>query len=166
MVFLKMTSPYMTCGCYDFFLPCRCLNKAAIILPNRTLEQQKRNRWRLCRIQEVEATKFVLRTIPMCTTFIMLGVVSSIGFSYFIAQADKLDRRAGKIAAVPIPILLLIYSIARPQFLSWYVSLTSCSGCTRPDSAFGMIVSHILAILSCITAAKVEDRRRGCCNTP
>ncbi|KAL8529882.1 hypothetical protein ACS0TY_007081 [Phlomoides rotata] len=43
----------------------RWLEKAAIILPDASLEDQVRNRrWRLCSFEEVEAAKFLVLVIP------------------------------------------------------------------------------------------------------
>lgn len=93
---LPSTQIYSTTSNFIFGF-CRCLDKAAIILPDKTLEQQEGNRWRLCRVTEIEETKGLLRMIPICLTFIIPGVVSSIGFTYFLEQADHLNRKSWKI---------------------------------------------------------------------
>ncbi|KAM1038172.1 hypothetical protein ACFX2C_032896 [Malus domestica] len=134
----------------------RCLDKAAILSATQPLEQQQNNRWRLCRVTEVEETKSILCMIPLCTTFILLGVVTSIGNTYFIEQAIHMNRKVGRIK-VPLPLLLWFYDQAK-QFCG---KLTQLLGLTRYGPPIGIGVSMIFAILCCITAAKVETRRLG-----
>ncbi|KAK9289700.1 hypothetical protein L1049_007859 [Liquidambar formosana] len=86
----------------------RCLDKAAIILPTPNREQQEQNRWKLCRVTEVEETKITIRMIPMWMTFIMCGVVSSIGNTYSLEQANHMDRKVGHLKKSPPPLLILL----------------------------------------------------------
>ncbi|XP_074274097.1 protein NRT1/ PTR FAMILY 5.5-like [Silene latifolia] len=81
------------------------LDKAAIMLPGVEPEKQKKNRWRLCTVGEVELTKMVLRMFPLWTTCILLGVISSIGDTYFLEQASHLESGLGKYK---IPIIALL----------------------------------------------------------
>ncbi|KAK3226186.1 hypothetical protein Dsin_006048 [Dipteronia sinensis] len=142
----------------------RCLDKAAILLPDQSLEQQEANRWRrLCRVTEVEGTKSLLRMIPICMTFIVMGVVTSIGLTYFIEQADHLNRKVGRLF-VPLPILLWLYDITKSKSAGMYVKFTNLLnefGYRKYAPVIGIATSMILAILCCITAAKVEARRLG-----
>ncbi|XP_021828955.1 protein NRT1/ PTR FAMILY 5.5-like [Prunus avium] len=136
-------------------------DKAAIILATQPLEQQQNNRWRLCRVTEVEETKSILCMIPICTIFILMGVVSSIGNTYFIEQATHMNHKVGRIK-VPLPILLWFYDHAKQQFAKIYFQI---GGLTRYGPPIGIAVSMIFAILCCITAAKVETRRLGAVNS-
>ncbi|KAI9154256.1 hypothetical protein LWI28_023435 [Acer negundo] len=147
---------------YDLYLQPHT-HKAAILLPDQSLEQQEANRWRLCRVTEVEGTKSLLRMIPICMTFIVMGVVSSIGLTYFIEQADHLNRKGGRLS-VPLPILLWLYDIAKSNFAGVYFKITNQlkeSRYRKYAPVIGIAFSMILAILCCITAAKVEARRLG-----
>ncbi|KAL8526725.1 hypothetical protein ACS0TY_015794 [Phlomoides rotata] len=67
-----------TLSTYIFWSCFKCLEKAAIILPDQSLEDQVRNRWKLCSIEQIEAAKFVLRVIPIGATFIVCTIVSSV----------------------------------------------------------------------------------------
>ncbi|XP_031275324.1 protein NRT1/ PTR FAMILY 5.5 [Pistacia vera] len=138
----------------------RCLDKAAIILADQTLEEQERNRWRLCSVTEVEETKSLLRIIPICLTFILLGVLSSVGFSYFLAQADHLNRKVGHLS-VPIAILLWFYDMSKKCLVNLYVQFANWlgEGGRRYAPAIGIAISMVVGILCLITAAKVEIRR-------
>ncbi|KAH9736417.1 protein NRT1/ PTR FAMILY 5.5 [Citrus sinensis] len=139
----------------------RCLDKAAIILPNKTIEQQERNRWRLCSVTEVEETKRLLQMIPICLTFIMPGVVSSIGNAFFVEQADLLNKKVGNLKATTV-ILLPFYDSAQKNMANIYTWCLCCfalMGMKKYVPVVGFAVSMIVAILCCITAAMVESRR-------
>ncbi|ESR42558.1 hypothetical protein CICLE_v10013337mg [Citrus x clementina] len=91
----------------------RWLDKAAIILPNKTLRQQERNRWRLCSVTEVEETKCLVHLIPICFTFIIPGVVSSIGNTFFLEQAEVINGKDGGNFSFGPLLLLLLYYISK-----------------------------------------------------
>ncbi|XP_028064919.1 protein NRT1/ PTR FAMILY 5.5-like [Camellia sinensis] len=139
----------------------RCLDKAAIILPTKPLEEQQKKRWKLCRVTDVEETKLTIRMIPLCMTFIFCGVVSSIGNTYFIEQANHMNHKLGKIS-IPIVILLWFHDQGKQQFANLYYKLANKlggSGARHYAPLIGIAVSMVFAILCCITAAKVETRR-------
>ncbi|KAL7136278.1 hypothetical protein ABFS83_10G018800 [Erythranthe nasuta] len=141
----------------------RCLDKAAIVIPTKPLEEQAKNTWRLCTVTEVEETKTIIRMIPVWMTFILCGVVSAIGFTYFIEQLDHLNPKVGRLK-VPTVALLWFYEQAQNQCVELYVKFTNALGISKSKKlapSFGISVSMILAILCCITAAKVENRRLG-----
>ncbi|KAK6946356.1 Proton-dependent oligopeptide transporter family [Dillenia turbinata] len=144
-------------------MKCRCLEKAAIILPNVDIEEQKGNRWRLCKVSEVEQTKICVRWMPMWMTFLFCGVVKSIGNTYFVEQANKMNRHIGHWE-VPLQILLVIYDVSKSQFASLYFCFATKVGITkskRYSPAIGIGAAMIFSVLCCITAAKVEVRRLG-----
>ncbi|THG16517.1 hypothetical protein TEA_009613 [Camellia sinensis var. sinensis] len=137
------------------------LYKAAIILPTKPLEEQQKKRWKLCRVTDVEETKLTIRMIPLCMTFIFCGVVSSIGNTYFIEQANHMNHKLGKIS-IPIVILLWFHDQGKQQFANLYYKLANKlggSGARHYAPLIGIAVSMVFAILCCITAAKVETRR-------
>ncbi|KAK4478498.1 hypothetical protein RD792_013975 [Penstemon davidsonii] len=141
----------------------RCLDKAAIVIPSKPLEEQENNIWRLCRVTEVEETKTIIRMIPVWMTFILCGVVSAIGFTYFVEQLEHLNPKVGRLK-VPIVVLLWFYEQAQNQFAGLYAKFSNSLGRTglrKLAPSIGIAVSMILAILCCITAAKVENRRLG-----
>ncbi|KAL8526742.1 hypothetical protein ACS0TY_015810 [Phlomoides rotata] len=79
----------------------------AAFIPPGTNPQDETNRWKLCSVTEVESAKITLRMVPMWTTFIVWGIVSSVGNTYFIEQASKMNRKLGTWK-VPLQILLLL----------------------------------------------------------
>ncbi|KAL3826077.1 hypothetical protein ACJIZ3_022106 [Penstemon smallii] len=141
----------------------RCLDKAAIVIPTKPLVEQEKNIWRLCRVTEVEETKTIIRMIPVWMTFILGGVVSAIGFTFFIEQLEHLDPKVGRLK-VPIVVLLWFYEQSQNQFASFYAKFANSlgrAGSRKLAPSIGIAVSMILAMLCCITAAKVENRRLG-----
>ncbi|KAL8516931.1 hypothetical protein ACS0TY_015253 [Phlomoides rotata] len=132
----------------------RFLDKAAIVKPTEPLEEQEKNLWRLCTVTEVEETKTIIHMIPVWMTFIICGVVRAIGITFFIEQLDNLNHK----------VILLIFQQAQCQSVKLYdkfANYLSKSVSRNFLLSFGIIVSMILAILCCITAAIVEDRRLG-----
>ncbi|KAD3067726.1 hypothetical protein E3N88_35606 [Mikania micrantha] len=100
----------------------RCFDKAAIKLP----EGQQSNNWKVCNVREVEDTKIGVRLLPMWLTFIVIGIVLSIGNTYYLEQANHMDRKLGKIK-VSIPIFLLFYTVTSNIFAEFYSFLTTLS---------------------------------------
>ncbi|XP_021888602.1 protein NRT1/ PTR FAMILY 5.5 isoform X2 [Carica papaya] len=137
----------------------RCLDKAAIVVPEKPVEEQEKNRWRLCRVSEVEKTKIIIRMIPLWIPFIVIGLVCSIGNTYFLVQANNMKLKLGRIK-VPFIILLWFYDNGKSLFSNLYVVIVSLLGQSRQyGPPFGVAASMVLQVLCCITAAKVEDRR-------
>ncbi|KAK7818828.1 protein nrt1/ ptr family 5.5 [Quercus suber] len=134
----------------------RCLDKAVVQTQNQ--EQKEQNRWKLCTIEEVDDTKKVIHMIPMWMTFIMCGVVISIGNTYFLEQATDMNRKVGKLK-VPLPIFKFFYDLVKDYFKSQCVKVPKNVKSKRYVPAFGMTVAMLFSILCCITAAEVETRR-------
>ncbi|KAL0309958.1 UNVERIFIED_CONTAM: protein NRT1/ PTR FAMILY 5.5 [Sesamum radiatum] len=131
----------------------RCLEKAAIILPG---EDEENNRWRLCSVGEVEEAKIAVRMIPMWLTFVVCGIVSSTANTYFVEQANKMNRKLGTWK-VPLQVLLLLSKWAK----TWFDILATCSlkKYKQYGAPIGITVAMIFSVLCCITAAKIETRR-------
>ncbi|CDP06505.1 unnamed protein product [Coffea canephora] len=139
----------------------RCLDKAALVLPDQSLEQQQNNRWRLCTVTEVEATKLIIDLIPMAISFIFLGLLSSLGYTYFIEQAKNMNHKVGSLA-IPLTIFFWFYIQAKMYFPALYFSVSGlfCGFNTRTVApVIGIMVSMVLGALCCVTAAKVESHR-------
>ncbi|KZV14255.1 hypothetical protein F511_44029 [Dorcoceras hygrometricum] len=140
----------------------RCLDKAAIVV-TQPREEQENIVWRLCRVTEVEETKAIIRMIPVWMTFILCGVVSALGFTFFIAQLDHLNPKLGKLK-IPTVFLFVFFEQAVNQLAKNYDTLANVYAEMRLGNIpplIGIAISMILAILCCITAAKIEERRLG-----
>ncbi|ESQ52464.1 hypothetical protein EUTSA_v10016530mg [Eutrema salsugineum] len=141
----------------------RCLDKAAMILQTESLEQQRKNRWRLCRVTEVEQTKSVVRTVPLFTTSLISGIVFSLGNTFFLEQANNLDSKFGSWN-LPLPLLLLFSEAARLGSRELCVMAAKRNGLghespKQTKTPYGIPVSIILSIFCCAIAAHVESRR-------
>lgn len=133
-------------------MECRCLDKAAIKVP----DDQQSQTWKVCDVREVEDTKIGIRMLPMWLTFIVVGIVLSIGNTYYLEQANRMDRKLGKIK-ISIPIFLLFYTATSSICAQFYSFLASITKKYAPP--IGIATAMILSVLCCITAAKVETRR-------
>lgn len=132
----------------------RCLDKAAIKLQ----EQPQLKGWNLCSVSEIEDTKTGVRMLPMWLTFIVIGIVLSIGNTYFLEQANHMDRKLGRIK-VPIPIFLIFYKVSSSISASFYPNLREFLPKKKYAPAVGIATSMVLSVICCITAAIVETRR-------
>ncbi|CAI9782402.1 unnamed protein product [Fraxinus pennsylvanica] len=137
----------------------RCFEKAAIILPDQSLEQQQQNRWKLCALTEVRNAQYIVYMIPMAMAFIFGGLLSSLSHTYFIEQAKNMNYKVGSLT-IPITVLFWFYAQGRQYFPKLYFGFANCG----PNARFyapilGISVSMMLGVLCCITAASVESRR-------
>ncbi|CAI9097333.1 OLC1v1033733C3 [Oldenlandia corymbosa var. corymbosa] len=141
--------------------PLRCLNKAALVLPNQSLEEQQNNRWKLCTVAEVEYTKHIVRWVPMAISFMSLGLLISLGVTFFVEQAKHMNHKAVGSLTVPLTIFWWITAQARSIVPGVYYTISVLSHpneVTRHARA-GTKVSMLIGILCCLTAAKVESHR-------
>ncbi|KAL3510825.1 hypothetical protein ACH5RR_030226 [Cinchona calisaya] len=133
----------------------RFLDKAAI------KEGQGDHRWRLCTVTEVEETKIIINMFPIWITFIICGVVTSIGSTYFVEQGNHMNFKVGKLK-LPNSILLILYEIAKSQSKFMYTSIASYlggAGLKRYAPPVGIAFATLFSVLCCIVAALVETRR-------
>jgi peptide/histidine transporter 3/4 len=136
----------------------RCLYKAAVVLPSRPRQEQVKNWWTLCSVIEVEETKSVIRMIPMWTTFIICGLVLSIGNTYFLEQGNHMNRHLGRLK-IPLPFFLVLYDSTKYVCIELYASIKVAFKRFGPPIGIGLAM--VFSVLCCITAAKMEFRRIG-----
>ncbi|KAL4606158.1 hypothetical protein ACB092_09G082200 [Castanea dentata] len=117
-----------------------------------------KRRRELCNREEVEDTKNVIRMIPMWMTFIMCGVVISIGNTYFLEQAKDMNQKVGKWK-IPLPIFKLFYDLVKEYFPNLYVKVTKLVIKEKYIPPCGIAAAMLFSILCCITAVEVETRR-------
>ncbi|CAI9097340.1 OLC1v1033740C2 [Oldenlandia corymbosa var. corymbosa] len=159
--------PHELHGMSDLQIPrtrcLRCLDKAAIILPDQPAEEQRKNIWKLCTVTEVEATKrIIIRMIhPKSMSFIFIGIIGSLGFTFFVEQAKTMNHKLGKLT-VPLTIFWWFLHQGSDYFGNAdtvIYHLLRKMGVKSISPTVGMILSMVLGILACVTAAKVESRR-------
>nr|GMD44977.1 protein NRT1/ PTR FAMILY 5.5-like [Ipomoea batatas] len=160
---------------------CRWLDKAAVVSQGESgkvdereekNKEESRSSWKLCTVGEVEETKICLQTAILWTSFIICGLVSSSGNTFFVAQAAKLNRGIGKWQVHPT--ILLLLSNGAKYLLEFnnkhgYRCLRKCLGCCGCNliAALVSIASSMLnAVLCCLSAAVVESMRRKNIDSP
>uniref|UniRef100_A0A7N2M484 Uncharacterized protein n=1 Tax=Quercus lobata TaxID=97700 RepID=A0A7N2M484_QUELO len=106
---------------------------------------------------KVKDTKIFIRMVPMWMTFIICGVVISMGNTYFLEQAKNMNHKVGKLK-VPLPIFKIFYDLVKDLFTKLYIEAKKI---IPPNylAPCGIIVAMLLSILCCITATKMETRR-------
>lgn len=105
---------------------------------------------------EVEAAKIAVRMVPMWTSFIVCGIISSTANTFFIEQADQMNRKLGSWE-VPLQVLLLLFGWAKNFFGLFASCLLKKSKAYAPP--VGIAVAMTLSVLCCVTAARIELRR-------
>ncbi|KAI5325819.1 hypothetical protein L3X38_034893 [Prunus dulcis] len=160
--------PLLPCGSSSssgnvrsLYLVCDILYRAAVFLPVSALiavgyiqvlhTKENKGTFILSSFTSIFTTihiKTGLFAIPMCITFILLGVVSSMGNTFFIEQAVDMNHYVGSLW-IPILILPGIQGSVRKN---WGVAGKCCAKVPK----FGIAMSTVFATLCCITAAKVK----------
>ncbi|KAH6777717.1 hypothetical protein C2S51_009029 [Perilla frutescens var. frutescens] len=139
----------------------RCLHKATISPPEEGEEHPKKNKWRVCTAAEVEEAKIAVHMVPMWMTFIVCGIVSSIGDTYFVEQSNNMKRNIGKLTLPPQILKFVkertgnILSLLASSYLKDLPNGPPNIKAPRKGIATAMVFS----VLCCITAAKIEHKR-------
>ncbi|KAF8391983.1 hypothetical protein HHK36_022323 [Tetracentron sinense] len=107
----------------------------------------------LLRTPGVDETSIILRIIPMWMTFIVCGLVISVGNTYFLAQAIHMNRKLGSLH-VPVEFLLWYYTMTK-----WAKSRSYEKAKKKFHAAFLASIPLADCILCCIIAALVESKR-------
>ncbi|XP_057807967.1 protein NRT1/ PTR FAMILY 5.5-like [Salvia miltiorrhiza] len=134
------------------------LHKAAIVVPGDRRGDGKvdERSWRVCSVSQVESVKILIRMVPILSSFIMCGVVASIGNTYFIEQASHMNSRIGSWEP-PLQLLLLVFTLVK------YSTMCSMAPMKIMLGKYGAIPSGMLAtmysVVCCAVAAAVERRR-------
>ncbi|RZS22644.1 hypothetical protein BHM03_00055449 [Ensete ventricosum] len=81
-----------------FFLPCSFLDRAAI---NVNPGEEKRSKWELCTLTDVEEVKTVIRMLPIWATTIMFWTVYAQMTTFSVSQATTMNRHIGRSFEIP-----------------------------------------------------------------
>ncbi|GMH30948.1 hypothetical protein Nepgr_032791 [Nepenthes gracilis] len=98
--------------------------------------------------------------IPMFMTFIICGVVCSTGYTFFLAQADTLNSK--KL----VSFLVFFYNVGKligglfSKITNW-LPKSDTHNRRRFAPSFGIGLAMLLTVLTTITAALVETKRRN-----
>nr|GMC69274.1 protein NRT1/ PTR FAMILY 5.5-like [Ipomoea batatas] len=126
---------------------------------------------------KINFCKMLKQTAMVWPSFIMCGVVSSLGNTFFVEQADRMKPTAG-VYTVPLGVLLLIAHAAKFILKQCYhfsytltmkiilvmdlsVDMDNYILCLRNVPALlGNVPAMLNALLCCLAAAVVENLRR------
>ncbi|XP_024029701.1 protein NRT1/ PTR FAMILY 5.5-like, partial [Morus notabilis] len=97
----------------------RCLHRATNYNLSNHNPELEINRWKHCTVEEVEEAKKAICGIPFCIAFFVLGIISSLGDTYFIQQAETMNPMIGNWD-VPLQILQLFCLLAKAVIAKSY----------------------------------------------
>ncbi|KAH1074350.1 hypothetical protein J1N35_026678 [Gossypium stocksii] len=112
--------------------------------------------WRLCSVKEVEQSKLLLDLIPMSATFIVYGMVKSLGNTFFLEQADSMS------GDIPIIVLQVIKGVTRNAVKGGYKAVFAkrIQRMQRQYSDGVKIgIGMLTSIICCAVASSVESKR-------
>ncbi|XP_073126595.1 protein NRT1/ PTR FAMILY 8.1-like [Henckelia pumila] len=142
----------------------RFLDKAAVIT---NPECNTKNQWRLCTVTQVEEFKSFVRILPVWATTIALAISFAQLSTFFIVQANVMDRKLGphfEIPASSTPVFSAINAlILVPIYEKLIVpSLRAKTGHPRGITSLQrMGIGLFVSIFAMVSAALVERNRRG-----
>ncbi|XP_011081390.1 protein NRT1/ PTR FAMILY 5.6 [Sesamum indicum] len=87
----------------------RCLDKASIVEPSPSWEEQIR-KGRLWEVEDVQEVKRLLSMIPLWITFLVYGLLQATGNTFFYEQVNYMDTHLGRISNVPVVIFVIVKS--------------------------------------------------------
>ncbi|KAM3303976.1 protein NRT1/ PTR FAMILY 1.2 isoform X1 [Capsicum chacoense] len=141
----------------------RCLNRACLIQdPQRDLnpDGSSLNPWNLCRLEQVESLKALIRSLPMWSTGFMIFVDMNV-FAFSVLQTKTMDRHLFPHFEVPAASFSVFLIIALTIWLTFYDRvlvplLSKYTGRPRGLSpvtrmGIGLIVSCMSMALTAIT---------------
>lgn len=99
--------------------------------------------------------KAMMLSLPMWPAFIVCGLVSSVGNTYFIEQAGQMDPKLGNWN-VPTPFFLLFYKLVNLLFSKLSENTISSK---QVSPKVGIAICLIISTICCIVAALVERTR-------
>ncbi|XP_017973961.1 PREDICTED: protein NRT1/ PTR FAMILY 2.10 [Theobroma cacao] len=148
----------------------RFLNKAAILTPEDEINSDgsAANPWRLCSLQKVEEIKCVIRVVPIWAAGIIYYVAMVQQQTYVVFQALQSNRHLGNtgfnIPAASYGIFIMIgLTIWIPIYdriiVPWLQRYTKKEGGITLLQKMG--IGMVLAIVTMLLSAIVEDRRRA-----
>ncbi|XP_022735904.1 protein NRT1/ PTR FAMILY 2.10-like [Durio zibethinus] len=148
----------------------RFLNKAAILTPEDkiNLDGSAANAWKLCSLQKVEEIKCLIRVVPIWAAGIIYNVAMVQQQTYVVFQALQSNRRFGNTSfnipaasfgifnMIGLTIWIPIYDRIIVPWLQRYTKKEG--GITLLQK---MSIGMVLAIVTMVISAIVEDRRRA-----
>ncbi|XP_027153708.1 protein NRT1/ PTR FAMILY 5.5-like [Coffea eugenioides] len=155
--------PYIKPWSIRFGIPAICTLVAtlAFVQGTRSCNKEENRPAEGSTVTEVEETKIIIRMIPIWITFVICGVITSVGNTYFVEQASHMNYKIGKLK-LPDSVILVFYGISKLQIKSIYDAIGRYLKGARKEKyapSIGIALATIFSVLCCITAAGVETRR-------
>ncbi|OVA00322.1 Proton-dependent oligopeptide transporter family [Macleaya cordata] len=152
----------------------RFLDKASIVTPDDKLnpDGSAANPWRLCRIQQVEEVKCLVRVIPIWASGIIYYVVIVQQSTYAVFQALQSDRRLGNNSfEVPAASYIVFSMLSLTIWIPLYdqIVVPSLRKLTGKEGGITLLqrmgVGLVISIITMLVSALVEERRRDFAHT-
>ncbi|KAH6817962.1 hypothetical protein C2S51_001565, partial [Perilla frutescens var. frutescens] len=133
------------------------LDKAAVVESSPSVEEQVRKA-RLCTVEQVEEAKSLLNMVPLCTTFLVYGLLQATGNTFFVEQANYMNSNISVISLVVIKTFTaVIVSLICNHLFAKFQSKNN------PNPKLVMLVrigiGMILSPICCLVAWRVEVYR-------
>ncbi|KAL4633823.1 hypothetical protein ACB092_04G150800 [Castanea dentata] len=147
----------------------RFLDKAAIITPEDQVKSDgsAANPWRLCSMQQVEQVKCVMRVIPIWVSVSVYCIVLVQQQTYSVFQALQFDRRLGNTNFdIPAASYAVFNMLALTIWIPIYdrIIVPILRRFTGKECGITVLqkmgVGMVLAIITMLVSAAVEERRR------
>ncbi|KAL4633825.1 hypothetical protein ACB092_04G150900 [Castanea dentata] len=147
----------------------RFLDKAAIITPEDQVKSNgsAANPWRLCSMQQVEQVKCLMRVIPIWVAASIYYVVIIQQQTYVVFQALQFDRRLGNTNfIIPAASYIIFTMLALTIWIPVYdrIIVPTLRRFTGKEGGITVLqkmgVGMVLAIITMLVSALVEERRR------
>ncbi|XVF73840.1 hypothetical protein PTKIN_Ptkin13bG0013800 [Pterospermum kingtungense] len=141
----------------------RFLDKAAVVMDP---EANTKNRWRLCTITQVEELKSFIRILPVWASTIALSISFAQLSTFFISQANIMDRKLGPNFTIPagsVPVFSAINALILVPIYEKYMVpiLRKRTGHRRGITSLQrMGIGLFISIFALASAALVEKKRR------
>ncbi|KAK9116893.1 hypothetical protein Sjap_015840 [Stephania japonica] len=147
------------------------LDKAAVVLDGEVdVDGERKNKWRLCSVQQVEEVKCLLRVAPIWASGIICFVTMSQQGTFTISQAQKMDRHLGPKFQIPAGSLGIISMTTIGIWIPLYdrVIVPRLRKLTKHEEGITLLqrmgIGIVFSILSMVVAGIVENRRRASAN--
>lgn len=154
--------PYIKPWKLRFGIPAICTLVATLAFSLCPCQYEDSKLGTLIRLRtQSEERQVLIRMLPIWITCIICGVVTSIGNTYFVEQANHMNYKVG-VLKFPDSILLVLYGVAKTFFKGVYDCISNClerAGRKKYAPAIGIALATIFSALSCVIAAIVETKR-------
>ena len=148
---------------YD--LSWRCLNRATLITQGDVhLDGTIAKPWRLCKVQEVEDFKSLLKIFPLWSSSIFLSIPIEIQGSLTVLQALTMDHHldpnfkilAGSFSVIIVFISTTMISLTQINWFLYPIWQKSIGRMPQPLERIGL--DHVLNFLSMVVSSLVEPK--------